>query len=108
MRNRLHFVWLLMPILELFLLSYRVMPQGITTGSITGTVVDPQGAVISDASIAVTESNTGVVRTTTSPKKVPSLSAMFLLEFITFISRPRVSRRLTLRVFLLSRVVPPT
>jgi len=68
MRNRLYFVWLHMPILALLLLSYRVMAQGITTGSITGTVVDPQSAVISDASITVTESNTGVVRTTTSQK----------------------------------------
>src|SRR5271170_157435 len=68
MRNRLHFVWLHIPILVLLLLSHHVMAQGITTGSITGAVVDPQGAVIADALITATESNTGVVRTTTTQK----------------------------------------
>ena len=44
----------------------RLMAQGITTGSITGTVVDPAGAVIPGATLTATNAATGVKLTTES------------------------------------------
>lgn len=47
-------------------LQHRAMAQGITTGSITGSVVDPQGAVISGAIVNATDPSTGISRSTVS------------------------------------------
>src|SRR5215469_18709244 len=59
------------------LLARVVVAQGIVTGSISGTVLDPQGAVISGAAIRATQSATNRVFTTTSSSGgvvlVPSL-----------------------------------
>ncbi|MGH9616927.1 MAG: TonB-dependent receptor domain-containing protein, partial [Acidobacteriaceae bacterium] len=49
-----------------FLGTNRLLGQGITTGSITGTIVDPQGAVIPGATIGATNIATGVKLSTTS------------------------------------------
>jgi hypothetical protein len=60
--------WLL-ALLSLCLLlcaAPRLGAQGITTGTIIGQVVDPQGAVIPNAAISATNSATGVVLHTTS------------------------------------------
>lgn len=44
----------------------RIHAQGITTGTITGVVVDPQGAVIPKATVTATNTATGIVLRTTS------------------------------------------
>jgi hypothetical protein len=49
-----------------FFLQHHAMAQGIITGNITGTVVDPQGAVVSGATLAATETAKGSVITTQS------------------------------------------
>jgi hypothetical protein len=61
--SRWFLVLLLFPLL---FVSPRAQAQGITTGTITGTVVDPQGAVVQNAKITATNSATGVVLNTTS------------------------------------------
>jgi len=53
----------------LLLLTVAVVPvygQGITTGGVSGTVVDPKGSVVPDAKITVTNVSTGAVYTQTS------------------------------------------
>src|ERR1035438_8162087 len=51
--------------LGLFALTTCALAQG-GNGAITGTVADPQGAVVSRAQIKVTELSTGVTRTDTT------------------------------------------
>ena len=56
-----------------------VHAQSSTTGNITGTVRDPQGAAVAKAEISVTEEKTGATRTVTSNEdgfyNIPSLPA---------------------------------
>jgi hypothetical protein len=47
-------------------LSWSLAAQSIVTGGIAGTVTDPSGAVVSGATIAVTDPGTGETHTTTS------------------------------------------
>jgi len=63
-RNR----WLtaLLPLCLLLFAAPFARAQGITTGTIVGEVVDPQGAVIQNAAISATNTATGVVLHTTS------------------------------------------
>jgi hypothetical protein len=60
--------WLLalLPLCLLFCAAPRLSAQGITTGTIIGQVVDPQGAVIPNANVAASNTATGVVLHTTS------------------------------------------
>jgi hypothetical protein len=60
--------WLLalLPLCLLLCTAARVAAQGITTGTIVGEVVDPQGAVIPNAAISASNTATGVVLRTTS------------------------------------------
>jgi outer membrane receptor protein involved in Fe transport len=61
----------------LFLVTGMALGQGIVTGSISGTVLDPQGAVIAGAKVRATQVETNRVFTTTSSKagvvQLPSL-----------------------------------
>lgn len=61
----------------LFITTAMVLGQGIVTGSISGTVLDPQGAVVAGASVRATQMETGRVFTTTSTNsgvvQLPSL-----------------------------------
>lgn len=66
LRNQIKLLALLLAFGCFCLQPSRVRAQGITTGSITGTVVDPQGAVVPGATITATETATGVVHTTIS------------------------------------------
>jgi hypothetical protein len=59
--------WLLvLLLLPLLLATPRSYTQGITTGTIIGVIVDPQGAVIPNAAVTATNTATGVVLRTTS------------------------------------------
>lgn len=64
-------------IVMLLLASGFAFGQGIVTGSISGTVLDPQGAVIEGASVQATQIETNRVFSTTSSKagviQIPSL-----------------------------------
>ncbi len=64
-------------IILLFVTAGFVVGQGIVTGSISGTVVDPQGAVVPDASVKATQMETNRLFTTTSSNagvvQLPSL-----------------------------------
>ncbi len=50
----------------IFLAPNRAEAQGITTGNITGTVVDPQGAVVPGATVTATEASKGSSNVTQS------------------------------------------
>ena len=60
-----------------FLATGLILGQGIVTGSISGTVLDPQGAVVPGANVHATQTETNRVFTTTSSKagvvQLPSL-----------------------------------
>jgi len=58
--------WLVMLLVCLFCVALRIEAQGITTGTIVGVVVDPQGAVIPNAEVTARNVATGVVLRTTS------------------------------------------
>src|SRR5215470_2045460 len=64
-------------IVMLFLASTFSFGQGIVTGSISGTVIDPSGALVSSASVKATQTETNRVFTTESSKggviQLPSL-----------------------------------
>lgn len=61
------FGWLAVWVLIVgFLGTGRLLGQGITTGTIIGTIVDPQGAVVPDATISATGIATGSKLTTRS------------------------------------------
>lgn len=66
MKKRTKFAGLFLLLVGLSLQPHTARAQGITTGAITGTVVDPQSAVIPGATITATDLATGVVRTTAS------------------------------------------
>src|ERR1700684_1128267 len=53
-------------IVMLFVISGVVIGQGIVTGSISGTALDPQGAVVSGANVRATKRETNRVFSTTS------------------------------------------
>ena len=48
--------------------SASAFAQGIITGSVNGTVADPSGALVPNASIVATEINTGIKQTVTTSK----------------------------------------
>jgi hypothetical protein len=64
-------------IVMLLLAAGLVFGQGIVTGSISGTVLDPQAAVVDGASVTATQVETNRVFSTTSSKagviQLPSL-----------------------------------
>ncbi len=64
-------------IVTLFLAAAVVFAQGIVTGSVSGTTLDPQGAVVEGASVRATQLETNRVFSTTSSKagvvQLPSL-----------------------------------
>ena len=53
-------------VVMLFLVTGLVFGQGIVTGSISGTILDPQGAVVSGATVRATQLETNRVFSTTS------------------------------------------
>ena len=60
-----------------FLATGLVVGQGIVTGSISGTVLDPQGAVVSDATVRAVQLETNrVFTTTTSSRGVVQLPSL--------------------------------
>src|SRR5438309_1765474 len=56
----------ILAVVMLFLTSGLILGQGIVTGSISGTVMDPQGAVVAAATVRATQVETNRVFTTTS------------------------------------------
>src|ERR1700758_5021144 len=60
---RRNFYWILAVCLAL---STQLFSQGKTSGTISGTVTDPSGALISNAQITITNTATGDTRTVTS------------------------------------------
>src|SRR6516164_7221151 len=66
-------VWIVM----MLFIAQLALGQGIVTGSISGTVVDPQGALVSGANVEATQKETNRVFTTTSSNggviQLPSL-----------------------------------
>ena len=66
-------VWIVM----VLFIAQLALGQGIVTGSISGTVVDPQGALVSGANVQATQKETNRVFTTTSSNggviQLPSL-----------------------------------
>src|SRR5215469_10569830 len=60
---RRNFYWVLAACLAL---STQLFSQGKTSGTISGTVTDPSGALISGAQITITNTATGDTRTVTS------------------------------------------
>lgn len=60
---RRNFYWILAVCLAL---STQLFSQGKTSGTITGAVTDPSGALISEAQVTVTNTATGDIRTVTS------------------------------------------
>jgi outer membrane receptor protein involved in Fe transport len=61
-------LFLLNVLSAVLLVSLPAFGQGIVTGSISGTVLDPQGAVVAGASVQATQLETGRVSITTSSK----------------------------------------
>jgi hypothetical protein len=59
-------VWLSVLVLSVFLLPNAAMGQGSATASVTGTVRDQSGAVISGAQIVITQTDTGFSKTAVS------------------------------------------
>ena len=70
----------------LLLASTLTFGQGIVTGSISGTVLDPSGALVSSASVKATQSESNRVFTTESSKggviQLPSLARYLKLRAI--------------------------
>ena len=62
---KLRNLWFLPNVLILLLLLVPAYGQKIT-GTISGTVTDPSGAVVIDASVTITNVETGLVRVTTT------------------------------------------
>lgn len=58
-------VWPLLALSALFLLLSPVYAQKIT-GTISGIITDPSGAVVPDATVTITNTETGLIRTATS------------------------------------------
>src|ERR1700737_913885 len=50
----------------LILLPSAALPQSLTSGDITGTVLDPSGAAVSNATVTLTNKDTGTTQTTTT------------------------------------------
>jgi outer membrane receptor protein involved in Fe transport len=76
MKTKLRFFAVLLAVTLAIAWSIPSVGQ-VLKGSISGTVVDPQGAVVSGAAVKVTNIETGVVNTTTSDS-----SGMFRLNLI--------------------------
>jgi hypothetical protein len=69
-----NFVWICVAVL---LLTSAVFAQQIGAGSLNGTVTDPSGAAIANATVTATQTTTGVARTTqSSGAGVYSLSSL--------------------------------
>lgn len=66
MKSRMRYMALCLLIAGVFVSPYRAHAQGITTGNIAGNVLDPQGAVVSGATLTATETSKGSVVTTQS------------------------------------------
>ena len=63
-RNRLLFVFLAMVVLVgCTLATIPALGQSLTTGDITGIITDPSGAVLPNAPVTLTNTQTGVTRT---------------------------------------------
>ena len=60
---RRNFYWILAVCLAL---STQLFSQGKTSGTISGTVTDPSGALISSAQVTITNTATGDIRTVTT------------------------------------------
>ncbi|HYL69360.1 MAG TPA: carboxypeptidase regulatory-like domain-containing protein [Candidatus Limnocylindria bacterium] len=66
--NRKRFTAFALMLLALLLFSYQLAraQANVQAGSIQGTITDPQGAVVPDAKITITNKDTGAVTTTTT------------------------------------------
>lgn len=83
-------------ILCISLTTFTLLPAGaqstIATGSIQGTVTDPNGAVVPNAAITIKNKATGQTSKLTSSSSGTYASGALIPENTRFASKPRASR----------------